>query len=69
MASENDFRPLKSAVASGNYSEIDLVLSHETGGDPRGLVVNYLNRILVNHGGQQFYGVRIVRFLAPPRRG
>jgi mannosyltransferase len=67
MTSENDFRPLKSAVESGKYSEIDLVLSHEQIGDPDSLVLNYLNRALVNQGGPQFYGVKIVRFLAPPQ--
>ena len=68
LASENDFRPLTSAVESGKYSEIDLVLSHELAADPHSLVLNYLNRALVNQGGPQFYGVKIVRFLQPPPR-
>ena len=39
---ENDVDRLRTLVESHNYSEIDLVLTHEV--DPHGLVVDYLDR-------------------------
>jgi mannosyltransferase len=61
-----DINRLKLAVESTKYSEIDLVLSHETGHDPNGLVFDYLNRVFVLQEEQRFNGIRIIRFLAPP---
>jgi hypothetical protein len=65
LTSESDFSSLKAAVESKRYSEIDLILSHELYCDPDGLVENYLTRNLNRDADDQFYGVRIVRFLAP----
>jgi uncharacterized membrane protein len=60
-----DIAPLKLAVESRRYSEIDLVLSHESARDPNEVVLNYLNQVLTRQEEQKFYGVRIVRFRAP----
>ncbi len=62
----SDISRLKLAVESKKYSEIDLVLSHAKKYDPSELVLEYLSRVLIRQEEQRFYGVRIVRFLAPP---
>lgn len=62
----SDINRLKLAVESKKYSEIDLVLSHEQGHDPNGLVFDYLNRAFVLQGEQRFNGIRIARFSVPP---
>jgi len=62
----NDIDGLKLTVESRKYSEIDLVLRHESLADPHGLALDYLNGTLIRYEEQRFYGVRIVRFLARP---
>jgi mannosyltransferase len=62
----NDINRLKLALESKKYSEIDLLLSHEQGHDPNGLVFDYLNRVFIRQEEQRFNGIRIIRFLAPP---
>jgi uncharacterized membrane protein len=57
---------LKLAVESGKYSEIDLVLAWERHDDPNETVLNYLSQVFIRGEEQQFTGVRIVRFMAPP---
>ena len=42
VINENDVDRLRTLVESRNYSEIDLVLTHDV--DPRGLIVDYLGR-------------------------
>jgi uncharacterized membrane protein len=58
-----DINRLKLALESKNYSEIDLVLSHEQGHDPNGLVFDYLNRAFVMQEEQRFNGIRIIRYV------
>jgi hypothetical protein len=65
IASESDFSRLRASVESGKFSEIDLVSSHTSYSDPNDLVENYLNRVFTRRAEQQFYGIRIVRFLTP----
>lgn len=60
-----DMGQLKTAVESKKYSEIDLVLSHETWDDPNGLVPDYLRGFFASEEKRQFNGITIVRFLAP----
>jgi hypothetical protein len=62
----SDIDRLKLAVESKKYSEIDLVLAHESLADPHGLALDYLKGTLIRYEEQRFYGVRIVRFLALP---
>jgi uncharacterized membrane protein len=61
-----DISPLKLAVESRKYSEIDLVLSYERREDPNELVLNYLSQVFIRQEEQRFTGIRIVRFMAPP---
>jgi hypothetical protein len=61
---EKDVSPLRLAVESRRYTEVDLVLSHESLDDPNGLVLDYLDQVFLCQEEQRFYGVRIVRFLA-----
>jgi len=61
----DDIDQLKVAVESKKYSEIDLVLAHEKERDPNGLVLDFLNRVFVRQEEQRFYGIIIIRFLAP----
>jgi 4-amino-4-deoxy-L-arabinose transferase-like glycosyltransferase len=61
----SDVSPLTIAVESRKYSEIDLVLSHESMDDPNEMVLDYLSQAFSRHDEQRFYGIRIVRFLAP----
>jgi hypothetical protein len=65
ITSLNDIAPLKLAVESGKYSEIDLVLSTESPDDLNRLILDYLNQVSIRRLDQQFRGVRIERFLAP----
>lgn len=62
----DDMGKLKLAVESRKYSEIDLVLSHETWDDPNGLVPDYLGRVLILKEKRKFNGITILRYLAPP---
>lgn len=61
----NDINPLKLAVESRKYSEIDLVLSGGRLFPPYDAVLNYLNPIFTRQEEQQFYGVKVIRFLQP----
>ena len=65
ITSPSDISPLKLAVESGKYSEIDLVISRESPDDVNRLILDYLNQVFVRQAEQRFYGIRIVRFLAP----
>jgi uncharacterized membrane protein len=67
MMQLSDVSPLTVAVESRKYSEIDLVLSHESMDDPNEMVLDYLSQAFSRHDEQRFYGIRIVRFLAPVR--
>jgi uncharacterized membrane protein len=58
----NDIGSLKLAVESEKYSEIDLVLSRETGDDPNGLVLDYLKKALVLREKREFNGMTVFRF-------
>lgn len=64
---ENDVDRLKTLVESHNYSEIDLVLTHEV--DAHGLVVDYLDRHFVRQQelGSSGSRIRIVPFRATLR--
>lgn len=66
IRSTMDLAPLRRAVQSRKYSEIDLVLSHESREDPNELVLEYLSQVFIRRDEQRFTGVRIVRFDAPP---
>lgn len=57
----SDIGPLKLAVESPKYSEIDLVLWHDSPDDT--LVSEYLRQTLVCIEEQRFTGVRIIRFV------
>jgi 4-amino-4-deoxy-L-arabinose transferase-like glycosyltransferase len=64
IINENDVDRLRTLVGSHNYSEIDLVLTHEV--DPKGLVVDYLDRHFLRQqepapSGQR---IRIIPFRA-----
>lgn len=61
----NDINPLKLAVESKKYSEIDLVLSRGRLVTPYVAVSKYLNQVFIRQEEQQFYGVKIIRFLEP----
>jgi uncharacterized membrane protein len=65
ITSASDIGPLKLAVESGKYSEIDLVLSPESPDDLNRLILDYLNQVFIRRLDQQFREVRIERFLAP----
>jgi hypothetical protein len=67
MMQRSDIKPLTLAVESKQYSEIDLVLSHEAMDDPNEMVLDYLSQAFSHQDEQRFYGVRIFRFLAPVR--
>ena len=64
----NDIERLKRAVELSNFSEVDLVLSHETYDDPNNLVADYLQKVFERQEEQRFYRVRILRFLRDPIR-
>jgi len=66
ITSTSDIGPLKLAVESGKYSEIDLVLSRESAEDLNEQILGYLNRAFARQEERRFYRIRIVRFLAPP---
>jgi hypothetical protein len=67
MMQRSDIKPLTLAVESKQYSEIDLVLSHEAMDDPNEMVLDYLSQAFSHQDEQRFYGIRIFRFLAPVR--
>jgi uncharacterized membrane protein len=67
IRSVTDLAPLQLAVQSRKYSEIDLVLSHESREDPNELVLKYLSQVFIRRNEQRFTGIRIVRFKAPPQ--
>jgi uncharacterized membrane protein len=66
ITSPNDISPLKLAVESRKYSEIDLVFSRESPDDVNKLILDYLNQVFIRQEELQFYGVRVVRYLASP---
>jgi uncharacterized membrane protein len=65
IADASDIDPLKLAVESRKYSEIDLVLSQGRRGATYDVVLNYLNQVLIRREEQQFQEVKIIRFQEP----
>jgi len=63
----NDIDPLRLAVESGNYSEVDLVVSSESGDPLNGLARGYLNQALIFEEEKHFNGITISRFAARSR--
>ena len=63
----DDLTPLKLAVDSGKYSEVDLVLSNEPRQDQNGLVPHYLSRVFILQEEQRLTGIRILRFMGAPQ--
>src|SRR5579859_2431889 len=67
VINENDVDHLRTLVESRNYSEIDLVLTHDV--DPRGLIVDYLDRHFIRQQEPAPSGptIRIIPFRAVSR--